>query len=176
VNLSRNHHLAAAAQKKAGNRRKSLTLTATATIAAVLAGCAPTISVNAGEYADDPLCARVVLALPDTVLEQQKAKTTSQATAAWGVGGAAITFTCGVEPPAPTTENCQSITASVFGEDMDFDWIATQDDRGFTFISYGRNPAMMVQVPAILGANQPTAALLDVATAVAKVEATHSCV
>ncbi|WP_313280602.1 DUF3515 family protein, partial [Timonella senegalensis] len=143
------------------NRRKSIALGAIIALPA-LSACTPTISVNAGPYATEPVCAKVVLALPDQVLEQERAKTTSQATAAWGEGGAAITFTCGVQPPAPTTEDCQSITTDVFGTDETFDWITTQDSKGFTFVSYGRTPAMMVQVPAILGTNQPTAALLDV--------------
>ncbi|WP_435300443.1 DUF3515 family protein [Timonella sp. A28] len=142
----------------------------------LLAGCTPTISVRAGVDATEPICAKVVLTLPDEVLGQKRVKTNSQATAAWGEPGSAITFTCGVEPPQPTTEDCQSITAQVFGEEQVFDWITNSTDNGFTFVSYGRSPAMMVQVPASLDTPQPTAALLDVASAVAKVEATSACI
>ncbi len=158
--------------------RISTSLTATGGASAlvlVLTACTPVISVPAGTYATEPICAEVVLALPDQVLEQDRAKTTSQATAAWGVGGAAVTFTCGVEEPETASEDCQSITVNVYGEPETFDWIAYPHDSGFTFVTYGRTPAMMVQVPASLNASQPTAALLDVATGVSKVAATKAC-
>jgi hypothetical protein len=140
------------------------------------AACAPVITVPVGVEATTPVCAEVVLALPDVVLDQEKAKTNSQATAAWGEPGAAITFTCGVAAPDPTSEDCQSITTNVYGAPETFDWILITSSTGFSFVSYGREPAMMVQVPASLNAEQPTAALLDVAQAVAKVPATHACI
>ncbi|MFD2839008.1 DUF3515 family protein [Populibacterium corticicola] len=140
-----------------------------------LTACTPVISVPAGTYATEPICAEVVLSLPDQVLEQDRAKTTSQATAAWGEGGAAITFTCGVEEPETASEDCQSITLDMFGEPETFDWIAYPSDTSFTFVTYGREPAMMVQVPASLNASQPTAALLDVANGVSKIPATKAC-
>lgn len=155
-------------------------MSATALIASVsvlaLTACTPVISVQAGKYATEPVCADVVLTLPDLVLDQERVKTSSQATAAWGEAGKAITFTCGVESPDPTTEDCQSITTNVYGKEETFDWIMIAGESGFTFVSYGREPAMMVQVPNSLNAPQPTAALLDVANAVAKIEATHACI
>lgn len=154
--------------------RKTFAFLASAALVA-LTGCAPTITVDAGPYATEPVCAEVVLSLPKVVLDQPKAKSTSQATAAWGQPGAAITFTCGVEPPIPTTEDCQSITTNVFGNPEVFDWITTENEKGWTFTSYGREPAMQVQVPASLESTQPTGALIDVASSVAYVEATHAC-
>lgn len=140
-----------------------------------MTGCAPTITVEAGPYATEPICAQVVLSLPKTVLDQQRVKASGQTTAAWGESGAAITFTCGVEPPSPTTQDCQSITVDVFGIPEVFDWISTETESGWTFTSYGREPAMQVQIPRSLEASQPTGALVDVASAVAYVEATHAC-
>ncbi len=140
-----------------------------------LTACAPTISTQPGPYATDPLCAQVVLSLPKTVLGQDRAKITAQTTAAWGKPGAAIVLTCGVEPPIPTTKDCQSITTPVFGTPVVFDWISTEDDAGWTFTSYGRDPAVMVQVPHSLESTQPTGALVDIAGSVAYVEATHAC-
>lgn len=147
----------------------------TTLVATTITACAPVISVPAGVNATEPICADVVLALPDVVLEQERAKTTSQATAAWGEAGAAITFICGVNQPDPTSEDCQSITLDMFGREDTFDWIMNTSDSGFTFTSYGRDPAMMVQVPATLNSTQPTAALLDVANGVAQVPATKAC-
>jgi hypothetical protein len=63
----------------------------------------------------------------------------------------------------------------MFGEPETFDWIAYPSDTSFTFVTYGREPAMMVQVPASLNASQPTAALLDVASGVSKIPATKAC-
>lgn len=155
------------------SRKTYAVLTAAALVA--LTGCAPTITVDAGTYATEPICAEVVLSLPKVVLDQPKAKSTSQATAAWGQPGAAITFACGVEPPSPTTEDCQSITTNVFGNPVVFDWITTENEGGWTFTSYGREPAMQVRVPASLESTQPTGALIDVASSVAYVKATRAC-
>lgn len=142
---------------------------------ALLAGCAPTISTTAGQYATSPECARVVLSLPDTVLDQQRAKVTAQATAAWGEPGAAITFTCGVGDPDPASDQCQSMTLNVFGKEEVFDWILIESEQGLSYVSYGRSPAMLVQIPYSLGTTQPTAALTDIALAVSHIEAEKAC-
>jgi Protein of unknown function (DUF3515) len=140
-----------------------------------LAGCATTINVSAGEDAGNPLCARVVLSVPDEVAGQPKVKASSQATAAWGEAGQAITLACGVAPPEPTMQDCQSIDPLISGLGT-FDWITTQDENGWTFVTYGREPAVAVQVPTALGGSQPTAALIDLARAINEIPATsHSC-
>ena len=143
--------------------------------ALLLAGCAPTITVSAGQDAADPLCARLVLAVPEPVLGQPKVRASGQATAAWGEPGAAITLTCGVEVPPPTTEECESITMDSGGVEQTFDWITTKDDNGWTYVCFGRDPAVAVQVPTRVGMGQPTAALVDLARAVSEVEATRAC-
>lgn len=146
-----------------------------AAAALVLTACAPTITVSPGEDAADPLCARLVLAVPETVLGQPKVRASGQATAAWGEPGAAITLTCGVEVPPPTTQECESISVDSGGVEQTFDWITTKDDNGWTYVSFGRDPAVAVQVPTSLGMGQPTAALVDLARAVSEVEATRTC-
>ncbi|WP_307844007.1 DUF3515 family protein [Sanguibacter suaedae] len=157
--------------------RPSTSLVLAAALAAITtAGCAATISVPAGPDAANPLCARAVLAVPGKVAGQEKVRASGQATAAWGQAGAAVTLRCGVEPPTPTTEDCQSITVDVRGEETVFDWIAVQDDAGWTFVTYGREPAVSVQVPASLALEQPTAALVDLAAAVNEIPATRQCV
>jgi hypothetical protein len=141
----------------------------------VVSGCTPTINVSPGDAAADPLCARLVLAVPETVLDQPKVRASGQATAAWGEAGAAITLTCGVEVPPPTTQECESISMVTGGVEQTFDWITTKDDNGWTYVSFGRDPAVAVQVPTSLGQGQPTAALVDLARAVSEVEATRTC-
>lgn len=140
-----------------------------------LAACTPTIDVPAGVDAAEPICATVVLMLPEEVGGQSKVRASSQATAAWGEPGRAITLRCGVEPPAPTTQDCQSVDPGIPGLGT-FDWITTQDENGWTFTTYGREPAVSVQVPTELGGSQPTASLIDVARAVAEIPTTsHAC-
>ena len=154
------------------------TVAASLGVAAVTVGltaCTPTINVPAGVDAAEPICATVVLMLPDEVGGQSKVRASSQATAAWGEPGRAITLRCGVEPPAPTTQDCQSVDPGIPGLGT-FDWITTQDDNGWTFTTYGREPAVSVQVPTELGGSQPTASLIDVARAVSEIPTTsHAC-
>lgn len=142
---------------------------------ALLGGCATTISTAPGPNAADPACATVILSLPDEVLGQERAQVTAQGTAAWGEPQRAVVVTCGVEQPAPTQEDCQSITTDTFGVASTVDWIATTDNSGWIFTTYGRNPAVMVQVPQALKELQPTGALVDVAGAVTSIEQTEFC-
>ncbi len=122
-------------------------------------------------HATDPACADVVLDLPDQVAGQDQRTTSSQATSAWGSAGSAITLRCGVVQPGPS-DQCQSIENP---DGTSVDWITTQTSSGWTFVTYGRDPAIEVQVPTALGEGQPTVALVDVAPAVLDVEATQSC-
>lgn len=80
---------------------------ATALAAGLLTGCAPTIAVPVADDAANPQCAAVVLALPTSLgFGLPSRETTSQATAAWGRPGAAVTLRCGVAVPGPTTTAC----------------------------------------------------------------------
>ncbi|MEV7972295.1 DUF3515 family protein [Cellulomonas sp. NPDC089187] len=162
----------------------------------ILSGCAQTVGVPAAEYAQDPECARVILALPDSLGDGlDRLDTTSQATAAWGTPDQAVVLRCGVEPPGPTTEQCVTMeTASgatvdwlVRAESLPADGTspsptATLDpasDPGgsdWTFLSYGRDPAIEVQVPAAVVGDRSTTFLDALVPAVSQVPADRSCV
>lgn len=115
-------------------------------LALVVAGCTQTITVDVAPEATDPLCASVVLALPSELGGAERLRTTSQATAAWGVPSSAITLRCGVEAPAPTTDTCQAI-ADASGTSVD--WLVVQEagSDDWLFTTYGRVPTVEVRVP-----------------------------
>lgn len=162
-----------------------------------LTGCAPSVGVAVAPHATDPACARVVLALPEQLGDGlTELRTTSQATAAWGDPTEPVTLRCGVEVPGPTTEQCVTMeTASgtsidwlvrADAEPADADTDAGTDDpdadpatdpgsSDWTFVTYGRDPAVEVHVPADVVAARSTSFLDALSTAVAQVEATRSC-
>ena len=127
----------------------------------------------------NPLCARIVRATPDTLLGLERRTAGAQAATAWG--DPAVVLRCGVTPPGPTTDRCLSIELP---DGTTVDWInpeavGEQDDDSpgaWTFITYGRDPAVELVVPAATGVDQPTAALVELAGAVQLVEATRACV
>jgi hypothetical protein len=176
-------------------RRALGTLAGLALVASpLLAGCAQSVGVAVAPDAVNPDCARVVLALPESLgdgLEQQR--TTSQATSAWGTPSDPVTLRCGVEVPGPTTEQC--VTMETAGGSS-IDWLVRADaepaddedastaaddlatDPGssdWTFVTYGRDPAVEVHVPASVVAERSTSFLDALSAAVSKVEATRSC-
>jgi hypothetical protein len=146
----------------------ALTVSALATLAA----CAPTIGVEAAPDAADPVCADVMLALPETLADDlPKVETTSQATAAWGEPGAAVTLRCGVTPPGPSPD-CQRVESAA----GTVDWIvATDGDGTWRFTTYGREPAIEVVAPPAVTADHSTAFVADLAQAVSHVEQTKQC-
>ena len=109
-----------------------------------LGACTPTITVEVAPDATDPLCASIVLALPEELGGAERLRTTSQATTAWGTQSSAITLRCGVEPPGPTTEACQAIE-DVSGTSVD--WLVVENEGSWVFTTYGRVPAVEVSVP-----------------------------
>ncbi len=164
--------------------------------AALLAGCAPSVGVAAAPYATDPDCAMVVLTLPDSLGDGlDQVRTTSQATAAWGDPAAPVTLRCGVEVPGPTTEQCVTVETP---SGPSIDWLVRADaapadgaeDTGgtpaadpatdpgssdWTFVTYGRDPAVEVHVPAAVVTERSTSFLDALSVAVAKVDATRAC-
>lgn len=140
----------------------------------VASACAPRIGVPVAEDAANPLCADVVLAVPDSLGEGlSKVGTTSQATAAWGEPGAAVTLRCGVEVPGPTTTACQSVESG----SGTVDWLVVEDGAGtWTFTTYGRDPAVQVVVPPAVTEARSTSFVADLAPAVLEVPQTRACV
>lgn len=141
-------------------------------VAATLAACAPTIGVEAADDAANPACAEVMLALPDQLADDlPKVRTDSQATAAWGAPGAAVTLRCGVRPPGPSAD-CQRVESPA----GTVDWIVATDGEGtWRFTTYGREPAVEVVVPPAVTERHSTAFVADLTQAVNHVEQTREC-
>ena len=139
--------------------------------ALVLAGCAPTVSVEVAPYATDPVCARIVLALPDLLNGMPRVQTSSQATAAWGdTAQKTIQLRCGVEVPGPTTDECVTVTDE---SGRDVDWLTVQDPvtKVWTLTTYGRSPAVELTVPA----GMSTSPAVELSTAISFAAPTRNC-
>lgn len=139
---------------------------ASALLAASLSACSPIVDVDAAPDAVNPDCAEVMIALPQTVAEQELRETNSQATAAWG-DPSQVVLRCGVEIPGPTTDACASVN--------DVDWIireSTENDI-WTATTYGRNPAVEV----LFDPNQVASStvLVELGGPVSQIEQTEEC-
>ena len=114
-------------------------LAATGVVSAlVLTGCTTTVHLEPAPQANDPLCADVSVRLPDSVSGLERRWTDAQATAAWG-DPTAVILSCGFDAPAPTTQQCVSISG--------VDWIVDETDYpNLRMTTYGREPAVQVYV------------------------------
>ncbi|WP_230977355.1 DUF3515 family protein [Georgenia yuyongxinii] len=169
---------------RARRRPRALVALFAVTLAGVLAGCGSPVEVPPGEAASDPTCARVLQATPDELGGLERRSTTAQATTAWGANPA-VTVRCGVLPPAPTTDRCLSVEQP---DGTAVDWIQLEsDDESFpdrardtqgswAFVTYGRVPAIEVVVTAAHVTGQPTAFLVDLASAAQISPAERFCV
>lgn len=111
-------------------------LTAAVAGATLLAGCSSTVSMDAADGANDPLCAAVSVRLPGTVAGEERRWTDAQATGAWG-DPAAVLLTCGLEPPGPTEARCITVGG--------VDWIVDESEAPrYRVTTYGRTPAVQV--------------------------------
>lgn len=124
--------------------RSVLTMGAAVMAVAGLAGCAQPHYVEAAPYAADPVCAEVMLAVPEVVAGLEYRTTTSQATASWGEEFV-IVARCGVEPLGPTTDECLAVTTSI----AEVDWVLREQDDAWVATSFGLTPALEVTVPTI---------------------------
>lgn len=145
-----------------------------ATLAA-LSGCAHAVAAQVAPNATDPVCASVVLAMPDSLgdgLPQRD--TTAQATTAWGEPTDPIVLRCGVEPLGPTTEHCETVETP---GGPSIDWVVVEnDDNSWTFTTYGRQPAVELHVPATVARERATSFVDLLGPAVAVTEQVRSCV
>lgn len=130
-----------------------------------LSGCTSTIHMEPAAEANDPLCAEVTVRLPDSVGDQSRVWTDAQATAAWGTPSSVL-VTCGLEPPAPTTQQCVSLSG--------VDWIVDESETPkLRLTTYGREPAVQVYVDTtILSADS---VLQSLAGAVQQLPKTSEC-
>ncbi|MFC4555614.1 DUF3515 family protein [Georgenia faecalis] len=149
---------------------------------ALLAACAPAVSVPAAPDAADPVCGQVLQDLPEVLGGGERRSITSQATAAWG--DPPITLRCGVEPPGPTVDRCLTVEAdgsavdwiALEGDDPTLPEHAQQGQGSWAFVTYGRVPAIEVVVPVERAGDQPTAVLVELARAVEHAPAQDHCV
>jgi hypothetical protein len=155
------------------NRRLATPAAVVATLA-LLAGCSSAVAADAAPHATDPVCARVVLAMPDSLGDDlPKRDTTAQATTAWGDPEAPIVLRCGVEPPGPTTEHCQTVETP---GGPSIDWVTAENDDGsWTLTTYGRSPAVELHVPASVAESTGTSYVDQLGGAVAMTDRLRSC-
>lgn len=114
-----------------------------ALLVAGLAACARPVGVEPAPSASEPVCAELLLALPDQLGGQERRSTTSQASRAWG--DPAIVLRCGVDPLPPTVEQCVAVSAS---DGTEVDWVIVEDEDATTLTTYGKIPAVEVTIPA----------------------------
>ncbi len=155
---------------------------ALAAAVAAVGACASPLTVPAGPQAADPVCAEVLQALPGELAGGEERSIASQSIAGWG--DPAITLRCGVDVPGPSTERCITVESG----DSSVDWLALESDDAmvpdharrengsWTFVTYGRVPAVEVVVPTERGGDQPTAVLVDLARAVERTTAERACI
>jgi hypothetical protein len=102
-----------------------------------------------------------------------KRDTTAQATTAWGDPEAPIVLRCGVEPPGPTTEHCQTVETP---GGPSIDWVTVENEDGsWTLTTYGRTPAVELHVPASVATATGTAYVDQLGPAVALTDKQRSC-
>ena len=153
--------------------RRLVTPPAVVATLVLLAGCSSAVAADVAPHATDPVCASVVLAMPDSLgdgLPQRD--TTAQATTAWGDPGAPIVLRCGVEPLGPTTEHCQTVDTP---GGPSIDWVTVENDDGsWTLTTYGRSPAVELHIPASVAADG-TSYVDQLGPAVAMTDKQRSC-
>lgn len=104
----------------------------------MLSGCAATVTLDAAEDSNNPLCAEVMVRLPDQIAEFPQRYTNAQATSAWGEPVSLI-IRCGLKEVTVSELPC--VTAG------EVDWLVDDSQApSYRFISYARNPAIEVVV------------------------------
>jgi hypothetical protein len=132
----------------------------------LLSGCAGTVALQPADAASDPACAEVMVRLPDVVAGLDRRSTNAQSTAAWGTP-AGVILRCGLPDNGPSPLPCFTVD--------DVDWLRDDaSDPNFTFITYGRNPAVEVLIDST--AVSGTTALSDLSIAVGTLEPLRVCI
>ena len=132
----------------------------------LLSGCAGTIALQPAEAANDPACAEVMVRVPDVVASLDRRSTNAQSTAAWG-DPAAVILRCGLPDGGPSVLPCFTVD--------NVDWLRDDaNNPNFTFVTYGRNPAVEVLIDS--AAVSGTAVLSDLSIAVGTLEPLRVCV
>lgn len=104
----------------------------------LLTSCAPIVSLEAAEDANNPGCAEISVRMPDMVGDLEIRNTNAQATRAWG-DPTAVILRCGIEPVMASELACVTVA--------DVDWLVDDSQApNFRFISFARDPATEIIV------------------------------
>jgi hypothetical protein len=133
-----------------------------------LAGCAPTVALEAAPAANNPKCADVTVRLPATVAGKAQRQTDAQATGAWG-DPTVVLLRCGVPPIGPTTKPCVDVSG--------IDWVLETSPAATTirYITYGRTPATEVVISHGKGGVSDANVLPAFSEAIASIKQVHKC-
>jgi hypothetical protein len=148
-------------------KRTISTTTAVLAGLAVLAGCGSSGSpaVQPAPDAAQPACAQLTGRLPDRVLNQARNQLAVTGAATWG--DPAIVLRCGVPPTGPTSDPCLEADG--------LDWVFTETKNQFRFVTFGRTPAVEVQIPSTVDRTAASGALVDLADAVRPLKSSKTC-
>ena len=123
-----------------------------------VAACANPVALDPAPSASEPVCAVLLLDLPNELGGQERRSTTSQASRAWG--DPAIVLRCGVDPLGPTVEGCITVATT---DGTEVDWVVTEDETHSSFTTYGRLPAVEVTIPSEYAGDQTILTTLSAA-------------
>jgi hypothetical protein len=117
-------------------RKRHLQLGAIAFALVFLTGCAPMVTLEPAEDANNAECAEIIVRLPAELAGEPKRSVNAQSTAAWGEPVSVI-LRCGLEPVEVSALPCVNT-----GE---IDWLVDDSNApSYRFISYARFPATEV--------------------------------
>ncbi len=147
--------------------RAGATLAIVPLLLVALAACTPTVALTPAADATNPRCADVIVNLPDSVADLQIRDTDAQATSAWG-NPTAVLLRCGVTPPGPTTQVCQTVNG--------IDWLEDASAKPrYVFTTFGRDPAVQVVVDSNLTDGQGTIVLDQLSSSIGFIKQTSKC-
>lgn len=126
-----------------------------ATACAAATACSAPLVVEPADFAADPRCASMMLAVPHEVGGLRMRSTSSQATTAYGDDPSLI-VRCGVAPPGPSEDRCIAVETPTSSQD----WLISETDEAWLAVSFGRSPALEVTIPKVR-ADQAVAELLS---------------
>lgn len=126
---------------------------------------APAATVAPGPSAGSPACTRLIRRLPPSLLGFERGSAPADGAAGWG----ALVLRCGVAEPGPTSTGCIGVNG--------VDWVFTEDATRYTFVTYGRSPAVELTVPTSVPRTRAPGAMAGLAEAVAPIPQSkeHTC-
>jgi hypothetical protein len=137
-----------------------------AVAAGLLAGCSgASSSVAPAPQATSAACTGLLTRLPAGVADQIRVTDPAPGAAAWG--DPRILLRCGLPPSPPTTTPCIEVNG--------VDWLFDETGDGFRLTTYGRRPAVQLDVPAGYGRSKANAAMVDLAPAVQALPVERRC-